>query len=214
MRKALCCTVCAFCCFMMSCGPMGTTTPSNDNNGGGILGGIINVLNNGNTIADAISSVIGASTLTPEQLVGSWKYTGPGCAFTTENALAKAGGEVVAADIKQRLLPTYNRLGISSANTQVTFNKDKTFTATILGKNINGQYTYDEKTRKITMQGLLLNINCYAKRNSNGIALLFEAKKLLTLFQTFAAMSGDTTLGSVGDISKNYDGVRIGFDMK
>ena len=215
MRKVLLCTVCALCCMFMGCGPMGTTTTtSTDNNGGGILGGILDVLSNGNTIADAISSVIGTSTLTAEQLVGTWKYSGPGCAFTSENALAKAGGEVVAANIKQKLLPTYNKLGISSANTSVTFNKDKTFSATILGRNFSGQYTYDEKSRKVTMSSLLLNINCYAKPNSNGIALLFEAKKLLTLFQTFAAISGDTTLGSVGDISKNYDGVRLGFDMR
>lgn len=212
MRKTLLCTVCASCLMLMGCGT--TAMTSSNNNGGGILGGILNVLSNGNTIADAISSVIGASTLSAEQLVGTWDYNGPGCAFTSENALAKAGGEVVAADIKQKLLPTYNKLGISSSNTSVTFNKDNTFSAKILGRNISGQYTYDESTRRINMKSLLLNINCYAKRNSQGIALLFEAKKLLTLFQTFAAMSGDTTLDSVGDISKNYDGVRLGFDMK
>lgn len=212
MRKMLLCTVCASCLMLMGCGT--TAMTSSNNNDGGILGGILNVLSNGNTIADAISSVIGASTLSAEQLVGTWDYNGPGCAFTSENALAKAGGEVVAADIKQRLLPTYNKLGISSSNTSVTFNKDNTFSAKILGRNISGQYTYDESTRRINMKSLLLNINCYAKRNSQGIALLFEAKKLLTLFQTFAAMSGDTTLGSVGDISKNYDGVRLGFDMR
>ena len=212
MRKTLLCTVCASCLMLMGCGT--TAMTSSNNNGGGILGGILNVLSNGNTIADAISSVIGASTLSAEQLVGTWDYNGPGCAFTSENALAKAGGEVVAADIKQKLLPTYNKLGISSSNTSVTFNKDNTFSAKILGRNISGQYTYDESTRRINMKSLLLNINCYAKRNSQGIALLFEAKKLLTLFQTFAARSGDTTLGSVGDISKNYDGVRLGFDMR
>ena len=212
MRKTLLCTVCASCLMLMGCGT--TAMTSSNNNGSGILGGILNVLSNGNTIADAISSVIGASTLSAEQLVGTWDYNGPGCAFTSENTLAKAGGEVVAADIKQKLLPTYNKLGISSSNTSVTFNKDNTFSAKILGRNISGQYTYDESTRRINMKSLLLNINCYAKRNSQGIALLFEAKKLLTLFQTFAAMSGDTTLGSVGDISKNYDGVRLGFDMR
>ena len=60
---------------------------------------------------------------------------------------------------------------------------------------------------------MLLTINCYAKRNANGIGLLFEASKLLTLLQTMAAMSGNTNIQAVGDISKTYDGLRVGFDF-
>lgn len=44
--------------------------------------------------------------------------------------------------------------------------------------------------------------------------MLFESKKVLTLFQTMAAVSGNRTAQVVGDISKNYDGVRVGFDLK
>jgi hypothetical protein len=29
-----------------------------------------------------------------------------------------------------------------------------------------------------------------------------------------AAMSGNDTAQKIGDLSKNYDGVRLGFDMK
>ena len=35
---------------------------------------------------------------------------------------------------------------------------------------------------------------------------------VLNLFQTLAAMSGNSTLQTMGDLSKNYDGVRIGLD--
>jgi hypothetical protein len=66
------------------------------------------------------------------------------------------------------------------------------------------------------MSGLILNINCYAKRNSTGISLLFEASKLLTLMQTMSAASGNSssTLGTISDVAKNYNGLRVGFDMK
>jgi hypothetical protein len=78
---------------------------------------------------------------------------------------------------------------------------------------MSGKWTFDEKTYKVNLQGLLLSINCYAKRNANGIGLLFEASKLLTLLQTMAAMSGNSNIQAVGEISKNYDGVRLGFDF-
>lgn len=29
-----------------------------------------------------------------------------------------------------------------------------------------------------------------------------------------ASLSGNTTVSTIGDLSKNYDGVRIGFDLK
>ena len=96
----------------------------------------------------------------------------------------------------------------------MTFNQDGTFSAKIAGKSWSGKYTFDAANSKITMQGLLLNVNCYAKRNSDGIGLLFESKKLLTMLQTMSALSGNQTLQTVGELSKSYDGLRMGFDMK
>ena len=77
---------------------------------------------------------------------------------------------------------------------------------------MSGKWTFDAKTYKVNLQGMLLSINCYAKRNANGVGLLFEGKKLLTVLQTVAAMSGNSNIQAVGEISKSYDGLRIGFD--
>ena len=79
--------------------------------------------------------------------------------------------------------------------------------------NCEGAFPFDEATSQVTMKGLLLTLNCYVKRNSNGIALLFESSKLLTLLQTISALSGNNTLQTVGELSKNYDGLRLGFDF-
>jgi hypothetical protein len=93
------------------------------------------------------------------------------------------------------------------------FNEDGTFTSKIAGTPFSGKYTFDEATQKITLKGLLLTMNCYAKKEAKGISILFEAKKLLTVLQTMSAMSGSKDLQTLGDLSKNYDGVRVGFDM-
>lgn len=191
----------------VSCGTGFTTT------GTGSTGSILGDILTGGGI-DAIASIIGATKMTQQSLQGSWKYSGPGCAFTSEKLLAKAGGEVVAAQIKQKMLPTYQTLGLSSTNTYVQFNSDNTFAASFGGKQFSGTYTFDPSSSKVVMKSLLFNINCYAKKNTQGIALLFEASKLLNILQTVSALSGNTTLGTIGDLSKNYDGVRLGFDFK
>ena len=177
-------------------------------------GTLLQTLGSGGTLANAFTSVKGLDKVTQRGLVGTWRYDGPGCAFTSENLLAKAGGEVAATKIEQELKPYFDKTGLTAQNTYVTFNEDGKFTASIAGKSFSGTWTLEESTAKVTMKGLLLTINCYAKREYGGIALLFESKKLLNVLQILAAMSGNDTVQKVGELSKNYDGIRLGFDMK
>lgn len=196
---------------LSSCGGVGNGTTST---GGSVLGGILGGTT-GSTIGNVISSVISGGKLSQESLYGTWRYDGPGCAFTSENVLARVGGEVAAAKVEEKLAVEYKKLGFSASNTQLTFKKDGTFAAKINGKSWSGTYTYDPSDASLQLKGLLLNLKGYAVRNgASGISVLFESKKVLTLFQTMAAVSGNSTASVLGDISKNYEGVRVGFDMK
>lgn len=205
---------------LTSCGGLGggTTTSSSSSTsssstGSSVLGSILGSATSGSTIGNVLGSVLGIDKLSQKNLVGTWKYKGPGCAFTSDNALAKAGGEVAAAQVKEKLASQYSKLGFTSSNTYITFNSDGTYSAKIDGKSLSGKYTFDESTMQLKLSGLILNFTAYAKRNTDGIGILFESKKILTLIQTLASMSSNETVNVIGDISKNYDGVRIGFDL-
>lgn len=178
-----------------------------------VIGTLISNATSGNNLANILTSVIGLDKVTKSSLVGTWKYKEPGCAFTSESTLAAAGGEVVAATVKQKLESSYSKAGVTSSNTSFTFKEDGTFEATILGKSWSGTYTFDESTQAITLKGLLFSLSGYTKKNTDGIAVLFESKKVLTLVKTLTALSGNSTLSSIGDLSSNYTGVRIGFDL-
>ena len=104
---------------------------------------------------DAIGNILGSvlnnnSRPTKQQIIGSWKYLQPGCAFTSDKLLAQAGGEVIASQIKKKLEPTYKTIGIKNSNTSVTFNQDNTFQASFAGKSFSGNFTFDEATGKVT----------------------------------------------------------------
>ena len=198
MRKIYFLIVAVACMLITSCGNMNH---------------VLSAIQNGSVI-NAITSVIGLDKVSAQNLIGTWSYSGPGCAFTSENLLAKAGGEVAAAQIEEKVKPYYQQVGISASNTQITFNQDGTFSSKIAGTNFSGTYTFDEASQQIKLKGLLLTINCYTKRELNGISILFEAKKLLTVLQTMSALSGNANLQTISDLSKQYDGVRVGFDMK
>ncbi len=179
----------------------------------GNQGGILSGIDGTSILGNVLGSVLGLNKISQENLVGTWKYSGPGCAFTSDNLLAQAGGEVASQKIKSTLLNYYNSAGISSSNTYFTFGKDNTFTAKVAGKTVSGNYAYDPNTGQMTIKTLLFTINAYITASSSGISLLFESQKLLTILQTIGGMSGNATLATIGELSKNYDGVRLGFDL-
>lgn len=183
----------------------------------GVLGGLLGGGSSstaGSIINGILDNVIGSSTFKQADLCAStWKYNKPGCAFTSENLLAKAGGDIAANKIESELSTYYTKAGFTSSNTYFKFNTDGTFESKIHGKSWKGTYTFDEKTHAITMKGLLLGISGFATKKTSGVSLLFESKKLLTLVQTLTALSGNSTLSTIGNITKNYDGVRVGFDL-
>lgn len=181
----------------------GGTTTGSSSTGSSIINGILN-------------KVIGSATFSQADLCAhTWKYSKPGCAFTSENLLAKAGGEIAASKIEEDLSKYYSKFGFSKSNTYFTFKTDGTFAAKIDGKSWNGTYTFDEKTHAIQLKGLLLSASGFATRTANGISLLFEQKKLLTLVKTLSKLNltGSTTMSAVSSIVDNYDGVRVGFEM-
>ena len=187
-------------------GILGAVLGGNSNNGSSAGSSIINgILNN----------VIGSGTFSKQDLCAhTWKYSKPGCAFTSENLLAKAGGEIAANKVEEKLGEYYSKFGFSGSNTYFTFKTDGTFAAKIDGKSWQGNYTFDEKTHAIQMKGLLLSMSGYATKTTNGISLLFDQTKLLNLIKTMSALKGSSTLSAIGTIANNYDGMRVGFEMK
>ena len=208
-----------------------TTTTSNaaastsaTSNAGSAVAGILGAVLGGNSnssssagssiINGILNNVIGSGTFSKQDLCAhTWKYSKPGCAFTSENLLAQAGGEIAANKVEEKLGEYYSKFGFSSSNTYFTFKTDGTFAAKIDGKSWQGNYTFDEKTHAIQMKGLLLSMSGYATKTTNGISLLFDQKKLLNLIKTIGSLKGSSTLSAIGTIANNYDGMRVGFEM-
>lgn len=179
----------------------GTTT----NNSGSSIGS--------NALGGLLDLVVGSVKLSQADIIGTWSYVEPACAFTSENLLAKAGGSVAAKTVNEKLLPVYKSLHISSGNTQLTFNENGQFTGKIGGFPMSGTYTFDAANGLVKMKSLT-TFTAHLTRSTHGMNFTFESKKILTLLQTVSALSGNTSLSTIGDISKQFSGVRLGFAMR
>ena len=179
----------------------GTTT----NNSGSSIGS--------NALGGLLDLVVGSVKLSQADIIGKWSYVEPACAFTSENLLAKAGGSVAAKTVNEKLLPVYKSLHLSSGNTQLTFRENGQFTGKIGGFPMSGTYTFDATNGLVKMKSLT-TFTAHLTRSTHGMNFTFESKKILTLLQTVSALSGNTSLSTIGDISKQFSGVRLGFAMK
>jgi len=202
--------VCSGCGGLTQQGTTSTSSTQTTSSGSGI-GNIFG--SSGKTIGNVLQSVIGSGKLTEKDIAGTWKYSEPGVAFTSEDWLAKAGGEVAASKVRNELAPYFSKYNINSSNTSFTFGQDKTFSATLSGKTIKGTYTYDESTNAVKLKTLLVSFDGFVTRTTGGISLLFESKKVLTLLQTLGSVSNNESVKTLSDLSKNYEGVRVGFDL-
>ena len=181
-----------------------------------ITGSIMGILGNNNkakTAGNVLNSVLGTDKVTERNLIATWTYDEPGVAFTSNNILAKAGGEVAAAQAKDKLKSYFQQAGIQQSNTQFTFTNDKKFKGKLYGQSFNGTWTFNSKTQQVVLKTMLLTVPVYVKKTATGMSFLFESQKLLTLAQKVAKLSGNEALQILGTLSQNYDGIRMGFDM-
>ncbi|MBP3821838.1 MAG: DUF4923 family protein [Bacteroidaceae bacterium] len=192
-------------------GAAGTTTGTTDT--GSVLGSA------GATILNSLLGSILSSSLTEQSIVGSWTYQQPEVRFESENLLAKAGGEVAASSIEQKLNTYLSKVGITKGATTYTFKEDKTFAISTGSKTIStGTYTFDANSKTLTLQGSLglLNQTCTVGMDGTNLCLLYDADKLLTAVNAVGGVLGkaNSTLGSITKLLGNsYQGMKLGFQL-
>ena len=83
------------------------------------------------------------------------------------------------------------------------------------GKQYSGTYTYDAKSKTANIQGSLLSLpTCYVTLSSSELALTYDSSKVLSIAQSIGMNSGNSTLGSIADLSSTYKGMKTGFLFK
>lgn len=167
-------------------------------------------------LGNVLGSVLGASSsISQSDLVGTWNYTGADCVFESENLLAKAGGAVAASKIEDQLNTQLAKVGIKKGACSYTFNKDNTYTATIGGKTVSGNYTLDSKNKTIKMTYLLGigSMTAHVAKSGNTLSLLMESDKLLTVVKGISALGKSSALSTVSSVLGNYDGMMVGMKM-
>ena len=184
----------------------------------GTTGAGTDIVSAGAAILENLLGGLLSNTLTEQSFIGTWTYQEPQVRFESENLLTKAGGAVVAQSIEKNLDKYLSKVGISKGATTYTFNSDKTFTISTKGRTISsGTYSYDRANKILNLNGTLgiLNQKCTVGLDGSNLCLLYDADKLLSVFNGVGSLLGkNSSLGTVASVfGENYDGMKVGFSL-
>lgn len=167
-------------------------------------------------VVNALGSLFGNSTkITKEDLVGTWNYQGPDCRFESENLLKKAGGEIAAKKVEDKLSEMFGKFNIKPGSFSYTFNEDGTYTMKLGRKTVKGKWLFDEEERILTVQGTLglAKSKAIVCKNGQNISLLYDADKLLTIVTLVGSKINSSAIKAVSSLLGSYDGMKVGFEL-
>ena len=166
-------------------------------------------------LSGVAKAVVGNKATTASSIIGTWTYSGPECQFESENLLAKAGGEMAAKEVEEKMIAVYNKVGMS--NIRYTFNEDGTYSYQMKKRTVTGSYVFDDAAKTITMTGKLgLKTVAYVTVTGNDMSMVFKADKLMSILKTItgAASKVNSTAATINSVAEAYDGLMLGFELK
>ena len=166
-------------------------------------------------LSGVAKAVVGNKATTASSIIGTWTYSGPECQFESENLLAKAGGEMAAKEVEEKMIAVYNKVGMN--NIRYTFNEDGTYSYQMKKRTVTGSYVFDDAAKTITMTGKLgLKTVAYVTVTGNDMSMVFKADKLMSILKTItgAASKVNSTAATINSVAEAYDGLVLGFELK
>ena len=176
----------------------------------------------GNSTGDVLTSVLGAvlgqvllggTTYDQSGILGSWYYNAPSTAFTTQQALTKAGGTATINNMSSSLATNYSNIGINRNNTSFSFLAGNKFSAKVNGIPFSGTYTYNSQNGEIALKTATETIKGNVTKTEKGMGLMFDSKQMTNLLQKEGKVSNTAAILAVSQLAKSADGARVGFEL-
>ncbi len=205
MKKTIFTLLAATTMMLSSCLTTGFGTTPNTGSTGSVLGSVLtSVLGN---------VLLGGMTFDQSGLLGSWNYNAPSAAFTTEQALTKAGGTATVANIASSLASNYSNIGINRNNTSFSFLQGNKFSAKVNGIPFSGTYTYNQQNGEIALKTATETIKGNVTKTEKGMGLMFDSMQMVNILQKEGKVSNKAAVQAVSKLAKSANGARVGFEL-
>ena len=205
MKKTTLTLLAAMTLMLSSCFTTGLGTTSSTNSNNNVLGGVLSAVLG--------QVLLGGMTFDQSSLLGSWNYNAPSAAFTTDQALTKAGGAATIASMASSLASNYSNIGINRNNTSFSFLDGNKFSAKVNGIPFSGTYTYNSQNGEITLKTATETIKGNVTKTEKGMGLMFDATQMANILQKEGKVSNTAAVQAVSKLAKSANGARVGFEL-
>lgn len=194
---------------LSSCGFGGPGQVSGGNTQAGQTAGAI-----GSGIGDFLNMIKGALIPSESQVIGTWVYQRPAVAFTSENALASLGSNVISSGVENKLQTYLSKFGINPNSTSLTFNSDKTFTFNLGNRQLSGTYTVVDKTIQMTFNGQQTASRLTPQLNNGTLIIAADATKIKTFLESIGSSVNRTDVNTIVALMKQFSGMQVGIRLE
>jgi hypothetical protein len=205
MKKTILTLFAAMILVLSGCMTTGLGTATNTGTTNGVLGSVL-----GSVLTNVL---FGGLTLDQSSLLGNWNYSAPSAAFTTEQALTKAGGNAAVSNLASSLASNYSNIGINRSNTSFSFLAGNKFSAKVNGIPFSGTYTYNPQNGEILLKTASETIKGNVTKTAKGMGLMFDATQMTNILQKEGKVSNTAAVQAVNKLAKSANGARVGFEL-
>jgi len=186
------------------------------------LGSLLGSLTGNETVGNIIGAVTNTVYSAPVSLRGTYTYGGSAVSMTSSEGgiLSDLAGTAVTSGVEKKIDGILAKVGIKEGITSFTFNEDDTFTCTVMGIPLGGNYkvgdgektvtlTFGRSLKYLSMTGTLKSLT------GGGFQLLFPANKMLTFLKKTASLAGkkSSEISTIASLADGYDSFKIGFKL-
>ena len=205
MKKTILTLFAAMALLLSSCFSTGVGTTSTTNSTNDVLGSVL-----GTVLTNVL---FGGSLFDQSSILGSWNYSAPSAAFTTEKALTNAGGNATVTNMTSSLASNYNNIGINRSNTSFTFLAGNKFSAKVNGIPFSGTYVYNQQNGEISLKTSTETIKGNVTKTAKGMGLMFDSTQMVNILQKEGKVSNTAAVQAVSKLAKSANGARVGFEL-
>lgn len=170
-------------------------------------------------VQDVVSSVTSSDKVTHEDMQGTWRFTGSACRFESDDLLKKAGGELAASKVKEKLDGWCEKAGLTEGSCTFTFGADSSFINVTSKATLKGTYSADG-TGGLVLKYTAGKTNITAKefharayKSGGKIYVMFSADKAVGMLSSLASVANISSLKTAASLVQDYDGILLGIEL-
>ena len=192
---------------------MMTSAQVNAQTVGDVIGSVLNNQKSGDLVQGLTSVFSSNKQATADKMIGTWAYSEPAIVFTSDNILAKAASKIAANKVEAKLQEQLTKYGIKPGEFSMTFKNDGTFTETLKGRTSKGKWQVKDSKLILSIAGVKA-LSITTQIDGRDMQFVTDATKLLNLFKTLGAKSGNSNIKTVASLMKSVKGMQAGITLR